>query len=165
VISLEFHWAPTATWQADRVQRHRDFIETVLPGSLKMCLLLWGWGCGFSTTELQHTMGKMSGSGWAQHCQEGELDMGCRLHGLLGHRMLTPMDSFLWEHLKKHVYPQRSTPTCYSVSDRMPCDPLPSTLKWTGAASNTYCNYEAPMILSFNNLRHLTVTCILKTIL
>jgi hypothetical protein len=78
--------------------------------------------------------------------------------------MLTPMDSFLWEHLKEHVYAQRSTPTCYSVSDRMSCGPLPSTLKWTGAASNTYCNYEAPMIWSFDNLRHLTVTCILKTI-
>jgi hypothetical protein len=45
----------------------------------------------------------------------------------------------------------------------MPCGALPSTLKWTEAASNTYCNYEAPFVWSSDSLRHLTVTCILKT--
>jgi hypothetical protein len=45
----------------------------------------------------------------------------------------------------------------------MPCGALPSALKWKEAASNTYCNYEAPMVWSFDSLRHLTVMCILKT--
>lgn len=39
-------------------------------------------GCGFSKTELKHTVGKMSGSCWMQHIQEGELDIKDRLHGL-----------------------------------------------------------------------------------
>jgi hypothetical protein len=31
------------------------------------------------------------------------------------------------------------------------------------AASNTYFKYKAPMVWSFDSLRHLTVICILKT--
>jgi hypothetical protein len=45
----------------------------------------------------------------------------------------------------------------------MPRGALPSALKWTEAASNSCCNCEAPMVWSFDTLRHLTVTCILKT--
>jgi hypothetical protein len=40
-------------------QRYRDF----LGAGLKMCLLLCGRSCGFSTTEIQRTVGKMSGIG------------------------------------------------------------------------------------------------------
>jgi hypothetical protein len=29
-------------------------------------------------------------------------------------------------------------------------------LEWTEAASNTNCNYEVPMVLSADSLRHLT---------
>jgi hypothetical protein len=47
--------------------------------------------------------------------------------------------------------------------ERMPCGALPSALKWKEAAANTYCNHETPMVWSFDNLRHLTVTCIMKT--
>jgi hypothetical protein len=44
----------------------------------------------------------------------------------------------------------------------IPCGALPSGLKWTQAASNSSCNYEAPVVCSFDNLRHLMVTYILK---
>jgi hypothetical protein len=84
---------------------------------------------------------------------------------------------FLWKHLKEHVYPvpkiswqhfnqmwQRSMPTCQGVFEVMLCGAMPSALKWMKAASNTYCNYETPMYWPFDSLRHLAVTCILKTI-
>jgi hypothetical protein len=38
-------------------------------------------------TEVQLTMGKMSGSGRTRHIQEGGLDVEGRLHGLLGGRI------------------------------------------------------------------------------
>jgi hypothetical protein len=38
-------------------QRYRGFPETFVPGLLNMYLSLWGTGCGFSTTELQRTVG------------------------------------------------------------------------------------------------------------
>jgi hypothetical protein len=89
-------------------------------------------------------------------------------------------DFFLWRHLKEHVYavPHRTIEDLVArlqeavttvdanmlgVFERMPCSALPSALKWTDAASKTYCNYEAPMVSLFDSLRHLTVTCILKT--
>lgn len=37
--------------------------------------------------------------------------------------------------------------------ERIPCSALPSTLKLMTTASNTYCNYETPMIWSFNSLQ------------
>jgi hypothetical protein len=40
---------------------------------------------------------------------------------------------------------------------------LPSALKCTEAATNTFCRYGAPMVFPFGSLRHLMVTCILKT--
>jgi hypothetical protein len=50
-------------------------------------------------------MGKVSGSGWTLHIQEGALlDVEGRLHGLLGSPDLTPMEVFLWGHLKEQVY-------------------------------------------------------------
>jgi hypothetical protein len=39
-------------------QRYRGFPETFVPGLLNMYLSLWGTGCGFSTTELQRTVGR-----------------------------------------------------------------------------------------------------------
>jgi hypothetical protein len=33
----------------------------------------------------------------------------------------------------------------------------------TEAASNTYCNYEVPIVWSSDSLCHLTLTCIVKT--
>jgi hypothetical protein len=46
--------------------------------------------------------------------------------------------------------------------ERMPCGALPSALYWTEAASNTCCDSETPTVWSFDSLRHMTVTCILK---
>lgn len=56
---------------------------------------------------------------------------------------------------------QQPTPKYYDVFERKPWGALPSALKWTKAPSNAYCNYEAPVVWSFDSLCHLTVTCIL----
>jgi hypothetical protein len=72
------------------------------------------------------------------------------------------MDFFLWGHLKEQVYavPPRTIEDLVArlqaavttvdanmfVLERMPCSALLSVLKWTEAASNTYCNYEAAML-------------------
>jgi hypothetical protein len=55
-------------------------------GCLKICLSQ-GESCGFSTPELQCTMGKMSSSGLTWHVQEGGLVVTGQLHGLLSHRI------------------------------------------------------------------------------
>jgi hypothetical protein len=54
---------------------------------LKMCLQLWGTGCGFSMTQHLRTVGKMSISGWMQHIQQGKVDVSSRLHGLFSHQI------------------------------------------------------------------------------
>jgi hypothetical protein len=33
-----------------------------------------------------------------------------------------------------------------AYSRKWPCGAVPSALKWTAAASNTYCNYESPVV-------------------
>jgi hypothetical protein len=72
------------------------------------------------------------------------------------------LSKIFWHYLKQLW--QRSVPTCYGVFERLLCaGALPSALKWTEAASNACCNYEAPMVWSHDSLRHLTVTFILKT--
>jgi hypothetical protein len=38
-----------------------------------------------------------------------------------------------------------------------------SSLNWKNVASNSCCNYGAPMVWSSDSLRHLTVTCIVST--
>jgi hypothetical protein len=58
---------------------------------------------------------------------------------------------------------QRSMPAYYGVFEGVPFGSLPSAWKWTKAAPNTSCNYEATIIRSVDSLCHLTVTCVLKT--
>lgn len=60
------------------------YLRSWQQGCLTVSLWLWGRSCGFHTTDLQHTMGKVSHSGWTRHTQEGELNVEGRLHGLLG---------------------------------------------------------------------------------
>jgi hypothetical protein len=135
-----------------------------------------GRGCGFSTTEL-HTV-------WGRRLAVVERDMsrkvdwtsradcifaGCNSSGYI-----------LWGHLKKYFYAvppriivglmarlkvsgQRSIPAWWGVLERMSCGALSSVSKWAEFASNTYCNNEAPIFLSYDSLRHFMVTCILKT--
>jgi hypothetical protein len=67
-------------------QRHRDFTGTSI-ACLKMCLQLWDRGCGFITTELQRSMGKVPCSGWARHILFGGLVVEGHLHGLLGRQI------------------------------------------------------------------------------
>jgi hypothetical protein len=65
---------------------------------LQMCVWLWGRGCGFSTMELERTMGKMSGNGWTRHIQEGGLDVEGRLHVTLDRWIQLRCILFLWGH-------------------------------------------------------------------
>jgi hypothetical protein len=94
--------------------------------------------------------------------------------GLIWHPLpdVTPMDFFLWGCLKEHIYavPPRTTehswqdfkevwewslPTCQGKFERMSCGMLSFVLKWMEATPNAYCNYEAPMVLSFDSAMYL----------
>ena len=49
------------------------------------------------------------------------------------------------------------------VLERMPRGILSSSPKWVQAASNTYCNYEVPIVIHVCTLRYSKVTCKSKT--
>jgi hypothetical protein len=74
VSSGTLSWAPICYWTVWLLNDIVIFWKLFYRGCLKMCLYLWGRSCGFSTTELQRTMGKTSGSGWTRHIQEGKVD-------------------------------------------------------------------------------------------
>jgi hypothetical protein len=87
VSSGSLSWAPICYLTCWLLNDIVIFWKLFYQGCLKMCLWLWGRGCGFSTTELQRTMGKMSGSGWTRHIREGGLYLDDRLHGPLCRRI------------------------------------------------------------------------------
>jgi hypothetical protein len=113
------------------------------------------------------------------HIKEGGLDVEGQLYGLLGCQIelwwilsfgdtwRSKFMQFLQDYLRscwwdfKQLW-QQSLPTCEDIFERMPYGTLSSALKWMEVTLNTYCNYEAPMVWSFNNLCHLTVMFILK---
>jgi hypothetical protein len=76
-----------------------------------------------------------------------------------GLRLGSPSEDHRWPHGK-------NLRSCDKVGTEMwrqvRCT-LASTLKRLWVASNTYCNYEVPMVWSFDSLRHLTVTCNLES--
>jgi hypothetical protein len=63
----------TSLWTAGYClteQQYRSCLETVLPGLLKDIPI----ASSFTTVVLQGYLGKISGSGWTLHIQEGELN-------------------------------------------------------------------------------------------
>jgi hypothetical protein len=84
---------------------------------------------------------------------------------------IIPTDFLLWGHLKEHVYtvPLR---TNEDLVARLQAAVTTTVANMLGhvrqnavltAASKTYCNYEAPMVWSFDSLRHLKESFILKS--
>jgi hypothetical protein len=124
--------------------------------------------------ELQHTVWKMSSSGSMQHIHKGGLDVKGEFYGLLRWilscgdtwrsmflQSLPELPKILWQNFRQ--LRRWWIPICWGVFKRTSCGVLLSVLKWTEAASNIRCNYNMPMIWSFNNFRHEMVTCIVKT--
>jgi hypothetical protein len=156
----------SATWQADWL--------TMMWFSWS-CSTGTAWGrvsrCAETTTsasrqEFQRTMGKMSSSGLNATCSARWTErwrascMASSVAGSKSNGFFFPESSL---RLKEHVYAahrrtikislqvfkqlwQRSIPTCQGVLERKPWGARPSALKLLEADSNTYRNYEAPMV-------------------
>jgi hypothetical protein len=124
-------------------------------------------------------MGKMFASGSKRHIEAGGLDFESRLHGLLvggsNSAGLFPVGTLEEATLCNsfQVYRRCMARTLAGMT-RVDSSTLRrvrgnvlwtllSAFKWGEFASNIYCNYKAPMICQFHSLRHLTVTCTLKT--
>jgi hypothetical protein len=123
---------------------------------LKLCLKLWGWGFGFSTPQLQRTIGKTSCSSWTRRTLEGEFDVDGRMNGPSfaginsgGFSSLgTPVGACSYSLSQIYRgYPGNISSSCDNGAcqhvktwERMPCGALPSVLKWMQADSTAIVN-------------------------
>jgi hypothetical protein len=129
---------------------------------------MWGRGCGVGTMELHRYVGKMAWCGctylfwkvdwtptayWtasslAESNSDGDFPVGTSE----GSRLYGPS----LEYRRYGDSSWRKVVAACSREGR-------AALRWTEAALNSYCNIEAPMVSSSVSLRHLAVTCMLKT--
>lgn len=176
VSSGTLSWGPLCYWQtycsAIVSLSHLFYWEC-----MELHLSLRGRGCSFSTTELDHTVGKTSGSGWARHVQESGMYLEANF--TVWSPDLSSMGFCVSGHLKEHIYTLlaktiedftariqtawRKFKSKHQVSRvRMPCGTLTSDLTRRKVVSETQCNYETPNDWLLDSSPHSTKTCYLE---